>query len=225
MSELFPCSVFLFRSQSIRAAVLDGRLWFSASDVCKALDITWSGATLRTIPQSWQKLMKLARQPGARVLKCICEPAVYKLAFRSKKPQADSFTNWVSSEVLPAIRHDGTFQGCDIAGNDKALARPRNDEILRGKVCELASHIRSLKDAACQVYTLAREQVEVFNLHPVRYATPEHALVCKACDTMNTLHWSLDHAADAILQNAQIIDLAVALYSAASTWEQGPPQS
>lgn len=43
-------------------------------------------------------------------LKVISEPAVYKLAFRSNKPEADEFTNWVASEVLPAIRKTGGYQ-------------------------------------------------------------------------------------------------------------------
>jgi hypothetical protein len=35
---------------------------------------------------------------------------VYKLAFRSNKPEADAFTNWVASEVLPAIRKTGGYR-------------------------------------------------------------------------------------------------------------------
>lgn len=41
----------------------------------------------------------------------ISEPAVYKLAFRSNKPEADAFTNWVASEVLPSIRKSGKYEG------------------------------------------------------------------------------------------------------------------
>ena len=40
----------------------------------------------------------------------LSEPAVYKLAFRSNKPEADAFTNWVASEVLPAIRKTGKYE-------------------------------------------------------------------------------------------------------------------
>jgi hypothetical protein len=40
----------------------------------------------------------------------ISEPAVYKLAFRSNKPEADAFTNWVASEVLPTIRKTGRYE-------------------------------------------------------------------------------------------------------------------
>jgi hypothetical protein len=39
----------------------------------------------------------------------INEYAVYKLVFRSNKPEADAFTNWVASEVLPSIRRTGVY--------------------------------------------------------------------------------------------------------------------
>ena len=39
----------------------------------------------------------------------IKEPAVYKLAFRSNKPEAEAFTEWVAEEVLPSIRKTGSY--------------------------------------------------------------------------------------------------------------------
>jgi BRO family, N-terminal domain len=40
----------------------------------------------------------------------ITEAAVYKLAFRSNKPEADAFTDWVADEVLPSIRKTGCYR-------------------------------------------------------------------------------------------------------------------
>lgn len=54
------------------------------------------------------KLPTLRR--GTQNIRLISEPGLYKLAFRSNKPQADAFTNWVASEVLPAIRQTGKFE-------------------------------------------------------------------------------------------------------------------
>ncbi len=39
----------------------------------------------------------------------ISERAIYKLAFRSNKPEAEQFTNWVA-EVVEAIRKTGSYQ-------------------------------------------------------------------------------------------------------------------
>ena len=42
-------------------------------------------------------------------MKVINEAAVYKLAFRSNKPEADKFVNWVTGTVLPSIRRTGSY--------------------------------------------------------------------------------------------------------------------
>lgn len=103
-------SPFQFKGFSIRAQVEDDHLWFVAKDVCAALDIDWSGKTLAVIPDSWQSMGKVPTLcRGMQRVKRISEPAVYKLAFRSNKPEADEFTNWVASEVLPAIRKTGKY--------------------------------------------------------------------------------------------------------------------
>lgn len=104
-------SPFQFKGFSIRTQVEGDILWFVAKDVCAALDIDWSGKTLSVIPASWQSMGKVPTLcRGMQRVKRISEPAVYKLAFRSNKPEADAFTNWVASEVLPAIRKTGKYE-------------------------------------------------------------------------------------------------------------------
>ena len=39
----------------------------------------------------------------------ISEPNLYKTIFQSRKPEAEAFTDWVASEVLPAIRKTGGY--------------------------------------------------------------------------------------------------------------------
>lgn len=47
---------------------------------------------------------------GAQSLNLISESGLYALVFKSRKPQAQVFRKWVTSEVLPAIRKTGSFQ-------------------------------------------------------------------------------------------------------------------
>ena len=49
----------------------------------------------------------------------LTESGVYKLAFRSNKPGAEKFTNWVADEVLPAIHRTGEYRM-----KPKASAKP-----------------------------------------------------------------------------------------------------
>jgi len=106
MSQLFT-----YGSQAVRTITENNQTWFAAVDVCRALGISWRGKTLAVIPDSWKRSMRKFRMEGfpTRDLTLITEPAVYKLAFRSNKPEADAFTNWVASEVLPAIRKTGRY--------------------------------------------------------------------------------------------------------------------
>lgn len=44
---------------TIRTRVINNAAWFVAKDVARALDITWSGATLANIPEDWKGMLKL----------------------------------------------------------------------------------------------------------------------------------------------------------------------
>ena len=100
--------VFVFQSHQVRTLTENSETWFCASDVCGCLGMRWQGKVLNGIPDDWQKLSRCLNF-SARSMRFISEPAVYKLAFRSNKPEADAFTNWVASEVLPAIRKTGAY--------------------------------------------------------------------------------------------------------------------
>ena len=52
----------------------------------------------------------------------INEPNLYKLVFQSRKPEAEKFADWVTSEVLPAIRKHGAYMTDNTL--EKALLNP-----------------------------------------------------------------------------------------------------
>lgn len=110
-------SPFQFQDHPIRTQIEGDTLWFVARDVCEALGIVWktgkgagNSGTLSSIPAEWQDIKSFLTLGGRQKLRVITEPAVYKLAFRSNKPEADAFTNWVASEVVPSIRKTGKFE-------------------------------------------------------------------------------------------------------------------
>ena len=56
-------------------------------------------------------------------MKFVSESNLYKLIFQSKKKEAEAFTDWVTSEVLPAIRKHGLYAIDDLLENpDMAIA-------------------------------------------------------------------------------------------------------
>ena len=82
---------FQFQDKSIRTQPDGGTLWFAARDVCDALTIKWNGRALSAILEQWQGLRNFLTPSGNQRLRAIAEPAVYKLAFRPNKPEADTF--------------------------------------------------------------------------------------------------------------------------------------
>lgn len=110
---------------NIRTEMVNGEPWFVAKDVAQALGITWNGKTLSSIPESWQGMRNFLtpcgnyQGGGLQELRIINEAALYKLAFRSNKPNADRFVNWVAGEVLPSIRRTGSYSGTQKAEHEK----------------------------------------------------------------------------------------------------------
>lgn len=110
---------FMFQTAEVRCCGTDRDLWFVAKDVCEALGISWRGNTLDNIKADWKGMRKLRmpqRNPDGTIrfqlqdVVVITEAALYKLAFRSNKAEADTFTDWIAGEVLPAIRKTGAYQ-------------------------------------------------------------------------------------------------------------------
>ncbi|WP_051430552.1 MULTISPECIES: BRO-N domain-containing protein [unclassified Halomonas] len=103
---------FLFQQAEVRTATDEkGEAWFCAKDVFDALEITWSNkrGSLRGVPEEWICPLYLKGQRGSGEVLFLSEAAVYRVLFRSNKPQAVEFANWVCGEVLPTLRKQGFF--------------------------------------------------------------------------------------------------------------------
>lgn len=112
---------------SIRTELKDGEPWFVAKDIALALNIAWTGHTLDRIPEGWKGAVSFTtpssgtRGGGEQSLVVINESAMYKLAFRSNKPEADRFVNWIAGEVLPSIRRTGFYSSSFRQSEDGTL--------------------------------------------------------------------------------------------------------
>ena len=84
--------------------------WFCGTDVATILELKHIRETLRQIKPEWKHSVRIADAIGRmRKTAFVNEPALYKLVFRSRKPEAEKFTDWIAVEVLPTIRKTGTF--------------------------------------------------------------------------------------------------------------------
>ncbi|GHV51261.1 hypothetical protein FACS1894168_3360 [Deltaproteobacteria bacterium] len=142
--------VFAFESRQVRTVTVNAQIWFVAKDVCIALGMPFNGHSLRNIPQEWKGWTNSSTPRGTQKIVTISEPAVYKLAFRSNKPEADAFTNWVASEVLPAIRKTGKFEAKPkqkaLRPATPALAQGPDSYFLPGIIPELERDIKDIEN-------------------------------------------------------------------------------
>jgi prophage antirepressor-like protein len=131
---------FQFADLDVRTATDEhSEVWFCAKDVCAALDIVWSGssATLENMPENWKGVLKLQTPGGEQDAVFINEAGLYHLIFRSNKPKAKEFANWVCETVLPEIRKTGFFGAIEI-----------KDQISISKqIAALAAQITDTKNA------------------------------------------------------------------------------
>jgi prophage antirepressor-like protein len=92
--------------------VLECVPWFVAADVAHALGLD---VAVRGVGHYLKRLHADERNTGQVVdgkrgspnKVIVSESGLYKLILRSDKPEARAFRDWVTREVLPAIRKDG----------------------------------------------------------------------------------------------------------------------
>lgn len=103
--------VFSFDSHKVRTIMRDNEPWFIAADVCTALSINNPSDALRRLDEDEQTLVSTEGQPGrgAQSINIINESGLYSLILGSRKPEAQRFKKWITSEVLPALRKTGSY--------------------------------------------------------------------------------------------------------------------
>ena len=106
----------------IRTTVIDGDPWFVGKDVASALGYTNNRKALADHVDADDKgVTKCDTLGGTQELAIINESGLYALAFGSKLESAKRFKRWVTSEVLPAIRKNGTYNLEEMSTELKAI--------------------------------------------------------------------------------------------------------
>lgn len=83
---------------------------FCLSDICKILDLNNAAMVKSRLNQDGVSTADIIDSMGrTQKASFISESNLYKSIFQSRKPEAEEFTEWVTSEVLPAIRKTGGY--------------------------------------------------------------------------------------------------------------------
>ncbi len=107
---------FDFKENPVRALERDGQPWFVAADVCRVLEIGNASYAVNgkagrkndlCLAEDERGIASVHTPSGDQQMLVVNESGLYALIFKSRKPQAQAFRKWVTSEVLPNIRKHG----------------------------------------------------------------------------------------------------------------------
>jgi prophage antirepressor-like protein len=108
--ESYQLVPFTYEDHAIRMVMIDDSPWFIAKDVCDALGVKQPTRAVEEFPQNEKGVTIMHTLVGKQEMLVVNEPGLYRLIFQSRKPEAEWFKTWVFTEVLPAIRRNGTYQ-------------------------------------------------------------------------------------------------------------------
>lgn len=139
MNEL---ELFRFEENEVRVKKIEDEIYFNLNDVCKILDIANPRNVVNRLSQKGVCTTDTLTKGGVQQATFINESNLYKVIFQSRKPNADKFTDWVTSEVLPSIRKHGAYMTESTLS--QALLNP--DFII-----QLANNLKSEQEAKRQL--------------------------------------------------------------------------
>lgn len=155
MNEL---QIFNFEGNEVEVFDYNGEILFNPKDVGKCLDIKDVNSSIRSFKDN-QKIkitnkdldmhslhIRKLNNAGETFLK---ESGVYKLIFKSHKPSAERFQDWVTDEVLPTIRQTGGYVSEDREEEFVNKYFPSfSEEVKLGMIQDLMQQNKKLKVGA-----------------------------------------------------------------------------
>lgn len=107
-------SIFNFKSTLVRTSTQDGEVWFCLVDVCDSLNLKRGSRVIDRLSEKGVRKTYTLTKGGKQETIFINESNLYKLIFKSNKPAAVQFGDWVTGEVLPTIRKTGSYGTVDM---------------------------------------------------------------------------------------------------------------
>ena len=110
--------MMLFENHEVEIFEFGGKVLFNPRHVAECLDLSESALRSAVSEMSEKQVVKLTnsdvhsmdiRKLNNAGENFLTESGVYKLIFKSRKPEAEKFQDWVTDEVLPLIRKTGAY--------------------------------------------------------------------------------------------------------------------
>lgn len=148
-------SIFNYETKNVRVITKDNKQYFCLSDVCKALDLKNPSKAIKSLNEKGLTKSYTLTNGGKQELTFINEPNLYRLIFRSNKPQAQQFANWVYEEVLPSIRKTGSYYNSFVAKLPNELEKA---------LINVDKNFNAFKSVWCNITKQERDLLEIVRI-------------------------------------------------------------
>lgn len=160
--------LMIFEGHEVEVLEFEGQVLFNPYHVGECLELGESAVKMAVSKMNDKQVIKLT---NSKVNKSdfrklhntgenfLTESGVYKLVFKSHKPNAEAFTDWIADEVLPTIRKTGGYVNNDELFIDTYL--PYADESTK------LIFAQTLKTVREQNETIKQQKVEIMHKEDV----------------------------------------------------------
>lgn len=177
--------LMIFEGHEVEAFELNGKVLFNPYHVAECLEISDVKSSIRNFNDKQVVKVRNSDVHSMHFRKInnagenfLTESGVYKLVFKSRKPNAEKFTDWVTDEVLPTLRKTGAYEMSE-KNTDKKEKLP--------SVNQMVKNIKgALHDAGVDSKYIAAEIVRIYsdNGYPVKVPVLSDVPVLWDCTTM-----------------------------------------
>lgn len=109
MNELIK-KQFNFNGVALTTIIQEnGAPLFIAKEICEHLDISDTSMATKSLDDDEKLIQTLFVSGQNRRVTLITESGLYSMVIRSNKSEAKAFKKWITSEVLPSIRINGSY--------------------------------------------------------------------------------------------------------------------
>lgn len=127
--------LMIFEGQEVEVLEFKGQVLFNPYHVGACLELGDSAVKMAVSKMNSKQVIKLTnlkvkdidfRKLNNTGENFLTESGVYKLVFKSHKPNAEQFTDWIVDEVLPALRKTGSYEMPNSKAQSERLASVNN---------------------------------------------------------------------------------------------------
>lgn len=121
---MYMNNLMIFEGHEVEVLEVEGQILFNPKHVAECLEIADVNSSIRNFNEKQIVKLTNSKLQNMQFRKLhntgenfLTESGVYKLVFKSHKPNAERFTDWIADEVLPTIRKHGMYATDNVIDN------------------------------------------------------------------------------------------------------------